>query len=837
MSDFDVEKVLEQLTLTEKIGLTAGIDFWHTYPVERLNIPSLRFSDGPNGVRGTKFFNGVKGAVFPNGTGLAATFDKDLLREAGNMMAVEGKHKGAHVILGPTTNMQRGPNGGRGFESFSEDPYLAGIASAAIVNGIQDKHIAATIKHYTGNDLEHERNSSDSIITPRALREIYLEPFRLAVKYSNPLCFMTAYNKVNGEHASQSKFLLQDVLRGEWKWDGAVMSDWYGTYSTSQALENGLDIEMPGPPRMRTELAISQQVSSKELHINHLNDRVRAVLNLVKYAKQGDIPENAPEDEKNNTPETAKFLRKLAAESIVLLKNDDNVLPLKKEDKIAVIGPNAKYGAFSGGGSASLAPYYVVTPYEGIANKIGSKPAYTVGAYAHDSLPGLSEQSINPKTGKPGIHMSFYHEPRGTPGRELFDELDLTTSYHIMFDYDNKAVRDYLFYADLECVFEPEETAVYDFGLTVLGTAQLFVDDKLVVDNKENQIQGKAFFNTGTVEKIGTVKLEGGKKYNIRIEFGSGKTRTYDAQEGVNFVGNGAIAFGVAKSIGPEGEIQKAVELAKSVDKAIVVIGLNREWESEGYDRKDLTLPGYTNKLVEAVLDANPNTVIVNQSGTPVEMPWIKKAKTLVHAWYGGNELGNAIADVLYGDVNPSAKLSLSFPIKIEDNPAFLNFHTERGRVLYGEDIFIGYRYYEKLQRRVAFPFGYGLSYTTFKFSKLSNSVDESKDELKVSVNVQNTGSVKGKEVVQVYIRKVDSDVIRPVKELKGFEKVELDAGSNKTVELKLSLKDSVSFFDEFQDKWSVQAGEYEIHVGASSDDIELIDKFNVKKSFFWSGI
>lgn len=370
-----------------------------------------------------------------------------------------------------------------------------------------------------------------------------------------------------------------------------------------------------------------------------------------------------------------------------------------------------------------------------------------------------------------------------------------------------------------------------------MGTAQLFVDDKLVVDNKENQKKGQAFFNTGTVEEVGSVRLEAGKKYNVRIEFGSGKTRTYTEQDGVDFVGNGAIAFGVAKAIGPEGEIKKAVELAKSVDKAIVVIGLNREWESEGYDRKDLTLPGYTDKLVEAILDANPNTVIVNQSGTPVEMPWIKKAKTLVHAWYGGNELGNAIADVLYGDVNPSAKLSLSFPIKIEDNPAFLNFHTERGRVLYGEDIFIGYRYYEKLQRRVAFPFGYGLSYTTFKFSKLSNSVDESKDELKVSVNVQNTGSVKGKEVVQVYIRKVDSDVIRPIKELKGFEKVELDAGSNKTVELKLSLKDSVSFFDEFQDKWSVQAGEYEIHVGASSDDIELIDKFNVKKSFFWSGI
>jgi len=837
MANFDVEKVLEQLTLTEKIGLTAGIDFWHTYPVERLDIPSLRTSDGPNGVRGTKFFNGVPGAVFPNGTGLAATFDKNLLKDAGNLMAIEGKEKGSHVILGPTTNMQRGPNGGRGFESFSEDPYLAGIASASIINGIQDKHIAATIKHYVGNDLEHERNSSDSIISQRALREIYLEPFRLAVKYSNPLCFMTGYNKVNGEHVSQSKFLIEDTLRKEWNWDGLVMSDWYGTYSTSQALENGLDLEMPGPPRLRTEIAISQQVNSKELHINHLNDRVRNVLKLVKYAKEGEISENSPETIKNDTPETAEFLRKLSADSIVLLKNDDGILPLQKNDKIAIIGPNAKYAAYSGGGSASLRPYHTITPYDGISEKIGSKPAYTVGAYAHDNLPGLAEQTINPKTGKPGVHMSFHHQPFGTKGREQFDELDLDSSYHIMFDYANSSIRNDLFYADFEGIFIPEETAEYEFGVTVLGTAQVFVNDKLVVDNKTKQKKGRAFFNTGTVQETGKIQLNKDEKYHVRVEFGSGSTRTYTEKDGVDFVGNGAICFGVAKVIEPLEEIKKAAELAKSVDKAIVVIGLNREWESEGYDRPDLSLPGYTNQLVEAVLAANPNTVIVNQSGTPVEFPWYKDAKTLVHAWYGGNELGGAIADVLYGDVNPNGKLSLTFPIRMEDNPAFLNFHTERGRVLYGEDIFIGYRYYEKLQRTVAFPFGYGLSYTTFAFDDLKTSVEESNDKLKVSVNVKNTGKLKGKEVVQVYVRKVNSDVIRPIKELKGFEKVELNPGESKSVSLELSLKDSVSFFDEYQDKWSVQSGEYEIQVGSSSDDIELIEKFNVEKSYFWSGL
>lgn len=284
-------------------------------------------------------------------------------------------------------------------------------------------------------------------------------------------------------------------------------------------------------------------------------------------------------------------------------------------------------------------------------------------------------------------------------------------------------------------------------------------------------------------------------------------------------------------------EITNAAELAKSVDKVVLSIGLSQEWESEGYDRKNMELPLKTNDLVEAVLEANPNTVVVNQSGTPVEFPWLDKSKCLVQAWYGGNESGNGIADVLFGDVNPSGKLSLTFPLKNIDNPAYLNFKTERGRVLYGEDIFMGYRYYEKLQRKVAFPFGYGLSYTTFDYSNLKIDVDEETDTITASVDVKNSGKIDGQETVQLYISHKDSKTIQTVKELKGFEKVAIKAGKSITVNFKLSLKDSASFFDEYFNEWSLEAGQYEVLIGKSSDDIEVIQPFEVKEAKLWSGL
>ncbi|CAH6721386.1 putative probable beta-glucosidase I [[Candida] jaroonii] len=838
MNDFNVEEVLEKLTIFEKIGLLAGIDFWHTFPVERLDIPSLRMSDGPNGTRGTKFFDGVPAACFPCGTGLAATFNKDLLVKAGKLMGVEAKHKGSHIILGPTTNMQRGPLGGRGFESFSEDPYLAGQASVSIIKGIQDEDIAATIKHFVCNDLEDQRNSSDSILSERALREIYLEPFRLAVKYSDPKCFMTAYNKVNGTHVSNNKKILDDILRKEWGWDGLIMSDWFGTYTTKAGIEAGLDIEMPGPTIHRGTNAVKHMIDSKELHISDLDARVKNVLNLIKFCKTSGVPGGAPEDTENNTPETSKTLLDVAKESIVLLKNEDNILPLKKDEKIAVIGPNAKYAAYCGGGSAALRPYYTTSPYQGIVKKAGSDVAYTVGAYAHKSLPSLSNQLINPDTKETGYKMKFFKKPAEHKGdREQFDEYDYDFSFVFLADYKSDKIDTSLYYVDIEGDFTAEEDGDYEFGLTVQGTALLYVDGKLIVDNKTKQEKGEAFFNAGSTEKTNTTPLKKGQTYRVRVEFGSAPTFTAKTDDQVDFGGGGGLFFGCAKVIDADEEIKKAAELAKSVDKVVLSIGLNQEWESEGYDRENMELPLRTNDLVAAVLKANPNTVIVNQSGTPVEMPWIKDAKALVQAWYGGNEGGNAIAEILFGDYNPSGKLSLSFPFKNIDNPAYLNFKTEAGRVLYGEDIFIGYRYYEKLQKSVAFPFGFGLSFTDYEYSNLKVSVDEASDKLEASVDVKNVGKIDGDEVVQLYVRHNEPTIIKPVKELKGFEKVSIKAGSSVTVKFSLSLKDSVSYFNEYHNKWHVEKGDYEVQVGKSSDDIELIEKFEVTKEKFWLGL
>lgn len=838
MADFDVESTLKQLTPQEKVGLLAGIDFWHTYPVHRLGIPSLRTSDGPNGVRGTRFFNGVPAACFPCGTSLASTFNKELLHDAGKLMGIEAKHKGSHVILGPTTNMQRGPLGGRGFESFSEDPYLAGMASTSVINGIQDEDIAATIKHYVCNDIEDERLASDSVVSERALREIYLEPFRLAMKYSEPLCVMTAYNKVNGEHASQSKKLLDDVLRGEWGWDGLIMSDWFGSYTGKESIQNGLDLEMPGPTIHRTVESIKHMIDSREVNIKDIDARVRNVLNLVKFTKKANIAEDTPEDTKNNTKETSNLLRKLAGEGVVLLKNKDDILPLKKEEKIAVIGPNAKTAAYCGGGSAALRPYYTTTPYDCIASKLGAPPKYTVGAYGFKTLPTLATQLTNPETGSVGYNMKFYKKDATTKGdRELFDELNLDVFNIFLSDYKSDKIDSNLYFVDIEGDFIPEETAEYDFGCTVWGTALLYIDGKLLVDNKTKQEKGEAFFNSGSTEKRNSIKLNKDQKYRVRVEFGSAPTYTIHSSDQVDFGGGGGLYFGCAKVIDAKEEISNAAELAKSVDKVVLSIGLSQEWESEGYDRKNMELPLKTNDLVEAVLEANPNTVIVNQSGTPVEFPWLDKSKCLVQAWYGGNESGNGIADVLFGDVNPSGKLSLTFPLKNIDNPAYLNFKTERGRVLYGEDIFMGYRYYEKLQRKVAFPFGYGLSYTTFDYSNLKIDVDEEADTIIASVDVKNSGKIDGQETVQLYISHKDSKTIQTVKELKGFEKVAIKAGKSTTVNFKLSLKDSASFFDEYFDEWSLEAGQYEVLVGKSSDDIELIQPFEVKEAKLWSGL
>ncbi|KAK9364648.1 glycoside hydrolase superfamily [Lipomyces kononenkoae] len=833
MASIDVEDVLSQLTTFEKINLLSGIDFWHTYPVERLGVPSLRLSDGPNGVRGTRFFNGVPAACLPCGTALGATWNTKLLTDAGRLLGVESKAKGAHVILGPTVNMQRSPLGGRGFESFSEDPILSGISASAIINGIQSENVIATIKHYVGNDQEDERFAVNAVISNRALREIYLLPFQIAIKESQPNAIMTAYNKVNGTHVSDSSFFLQDILRREWAYEGLVMSDWFGVYSTANSVNAGLDLEMPGGSGFRGNL-IERSINANTITRHTLDDRVRNVLKLVDKAAASGIAENAPEST-NNTAQTSAVLRQLAAESIVVLKNESSVLPLSKDKITAIIGPNAKIATFCGGGSASLLPYSVSSPFDGVKAKVSKSLKYVEGCAAYKMKPTLG-RLCKTSSGKNGVIFRAYLEPPSNPSRNVVDEIELPDTNIMLMDYshpvlDGKPV----FYADVIGHFTPDSSGMYEFGLTVYGTAKLYVDGQLVVDNETIQRKGESFFNFGTIEEMGKIDLEAGKTYEVKVEFGSSSTSKLETKG--QLVSGGGVRIGIAKIIERDVEIKKAVEAAKAADQVILNIGLSGDWESEGYDRQHMKLPGATDLLVDAVLDANPNTVVVLQSGTPVEMPWIAKAKAVVQAWYGGNEAGNGIADVIFGDFNPSGRLPLSFPVKVQDNPAYLNYKSERGRTLYGEDIYIGYRYYEAVEKEVLFPFGHGLSYSTFKFSELAVKVDHAAATLTINTTVTNISGPAGSEVVQVYVHQHNPSIRRPPKELKAFTKVALAAGESKTVEVVLEIKRATSFWDEIENAWISEKDTYDVLVGSSSADIKLRAQFETDKTIWWKGL
>ncbi|KAM0134533.1 hypothetical protein ACHAP3_005427 [Botrytis cinerea] len=829
---FDVEDVLSKLNNVEKVSLLAGTDWWHTAAIPKHNVPSIRVSDGPNGVRGTRFFNGITAACFPCGTALAATWDTKLLHRAGVLMGEEAKAKGVHVILGPTINMQRSPLGGRGFESFSEDPVLSGLGAAALVNGIQETGVQATIKHFVCNDQEHNRNGVNVIITERALREIYLLPFQLVVRDSKPALFMSAYNKINGTHVSENPKTLKDILRGEWGWSGCVMSDWWGTYSTTGAINAGLDLEMPGSTKWRGPMLI-QAVSTGKVPQHILDERARNVLNAVNRAADANVPENA-EEKTADTPETAALLREIAGDSIVLMKNEGSVLPFRKDKKTFIVGPNAKVATFHGGGSASLAAYYAVTPFDGISQQLESAPTYTVGAYAHKDLP-LLDSALKTDKGERGISFRAYNEPPTAEDREIADEIILTKTELLMMDYYCSKLKNELWWADVEGYMTAEEDCDFEFGLGVYGTANLYVDGKLIIDNTTKQTRGTMFFSCGTVEERGVVSLKKGQTYHLKIEFASSPTCKLDKGNNVLF-GPGAIRLGGAKIIDADEEIARAAELAKEADQVIICAGLNSDWEGEGADREIFGLPLHMNKLISTLTPLNPNTVVVIQSGTPVDLPFLSTTPALLQAWYGGNETGNAIADVIFGKTNPSAKLPLSFPKRIEDNPAFLSFRSERGRVIYGEDIYMGYRWYDALNLPVLFPFGHGLSYTTFAISDLN--IEKSDKKIKISVKVKNTGEVSGAEVVQVYIQQQNPSIRRPNKELKGFEKVFLKAGEEKRVEVDIEVKYAAAFWDEVREAWVVEKDAYDVLVGNTSELAgELKATFEVERTEWWNGL
>ncbi|CAI7622341.1 unnamed protein product [Penicillium pancosmium] len=824
---FDVEHVLANISEQDKIALLSGIDFWHTHPIPEFNVPSIRATDGPNGIRGTKFFAGIPAACLPCGTALGATWDRDLVYQAGRLLGDECIAKGAHCWLGPTINMPRSPLGGRGFESFAEDPHLSGILAKSIILGAESKGIMSTVKHFVGNDQEHERRAVDVLVTQRALREIYLRPFQIVARDAKPSALMTSYNKINGKHVVEDARML-NLIREEWKWNPLVMSDWYGTYTTIDSMNAGLDLEMPGPSRYRGKY-VESAVQARLIKQSTIDARARKVLGFVKQASQVQV---SGVERGRDFPEDRALNRKICANSIVLLKNE-GILPLPKEiKKIALIGSHMKTPSISGGGSASLEPYYSISLYDACreANP-DAEVLYEIGTYAHKMLPVIDRLLTNAV-----IH--FYNEPMDKKRNLISTEPISTTAFQFM-DYYAPGLNRELFWATLIGSFTPDASGLWDFGLSVFGTANLYIDDEIVIDNTTNQTRGTAFFGKGTVEELGSKKLVAGTTYKIRIEFGSANTTTMKSMGMVNF-GGGAANLGACLRMDQDQMVENAVEAVTRADYAIICTGLNKDWESEGFDRTHMNLPPGVDRLISKVLKAAADkTVIVNQSGTPVTMPWADRARCIVQAWYGGNETGHGIADVLFGDVNPCAKLPLSWPVDVKHNPAYLNYASVGGRVLYGEDIYGGYRFYEKTGREVLFPFGHGLSYTTFDFSSTVTVAPEifSMDRPPVvSVQIKNTGKVAGAQILQLYISAPESETPRPNKELHGFEKVFLQPGEEKSIGIQLD-RYATSFWDEVEEMWKSEKGTYEVLIGTSSLELVAWGKFQVDRTTYWRGL
>ena len=801
-----LDELLQQMTLEEKISMLAGADLWHTVPVPRLGIPQLKVTDGPNGARGAWGNMGPASVATPVGIALGATWNPALVEKVGNVLGDELKAKGAHILLAPTVNIHRTPIAGRNFECYSEDPFLSGMIASAYIQGIQSRGVGACIKHFVANDQEYERFSISAEVDERTLREIYLEPFRIAIRNANPWSVMSAYNRVNGVYACENNHTLLEILKGEWKYDGFVMSDWNGTYD-AQVPAGGLDLEMPGPARWMAEEHVKKSLASGILSEEALNDKVRRLLRVLEKARLFENPELQPERAENK-PQHRKIIREAAREAIVLLKNK-GILPLRKVKSIAVIGPYAQSAQILGGGSSNVTPHYVISPFEGIRNRAGDKVQVETapGCFIYKNLPAPAPETLSTSDGRRGLHLSLFNGTEFT-GRAAYTEATTRVQYG-WYESTVPRVDQQAFSLRLEGFFTPQESGTHKLALNTVGWAKLYLDEELLIDHSADFNMAKQI----TAE----IELEAGRAYPLKIEYywkGSPRWRS--------------LSFG-HQPPHTRDMLAEAVKLAKRSDVVVLIAGLNSEWESEGFDRADMKLPGAQNELIERIAKANKNTIVVLNAGSPLEMPWIDKVPAVLQLWYNSQEQGNALADILFGDVSPSGKLPATFPVRLEDNPAYINYPGENGRVYYGEGIFVGYRYYDKKQITPLFPFGHGLSYTTFEYNNLRlNARSLTPNELlKVRLDVMNTGKVAGKEAVQLYVRDVTSTVARPEKELKAFAKVELAPGQTRTVTFTLD-REAFWYFDVRANTWATESGDFEILIGSSSRDIRLQEIFTL---------
>ena len=778
--------LLRQMTLEEKVDMLSGTGF-ATKPLPRLGIPSLNMSDGPVGVRWDP------SVAFPSAIMLAATFDTSLAYRYGQAIGKETKAKGRNTILGPCVNINRVPNGGRNFESYGEDPFLTSRVAVSYIKGVQGEGVVSTTKHFAVNNQETDRMTINATVDKRALYEIYFPAFKAAVQEAKTEAIMCAYNRLNGPYCSENEMLLNDVLKKEWKFDGLVMSDWGAVHSTEGVATYGLDLEMPGGDFLTKEKLLPL-INEGKVKESTIDDKIKRMLRVMFRMGYFDKTLDTP---MTNASEQRTVALDVARAGIVLLKNEKNILPLNPTavKSIAVIGPNAEMLRCGGGGSSMVFPASVESPLDGMKRTFpGATISFAVGARLTGDVPSIEPQFFflpNDTTGANGL-LGEYFDNKTLSGEPKLRRIDKNINFKWGgdrpaegFGVDNFSVR-------WTGRLKPLLSGTYEITIASDDGMRLFIDGKPVVDH----------WSDHAVEaRMAKIDLQAGKFYDVRVEF-------YE---------NGGDAVALMGWTKPNAdEFNAAVEIAKKSEIAVIFAGNSHYQESEGFDRTSIDLPENQIRLIREVARVNPKTVVVMNAGAEVNLlPWINDIGALVWAFFPGQEGTQAMMEVLTGIQNPSGKLPFTIAKQWEDYPASQNFPGANGVVEYKEGIMVGYRYFDTKKIEPLFPFGFGMSYTTFALSNIKIRSGKN-DDVEVSIDVKNTGSVSGSEIVQLYVKDLHPVMIRPEKELKAFARVSLNPGEQKKVVLKLNAS-SFRYYDDVRNDWVRSKGGYEILAGTSS--------------------